>query len=96
MPPPSMLLTQHNFRSLLALPPPAIFYTLVALPPSANFCTLVALPPSANFCTLVALPPSAIFCTLVPVTPSTSPDSYRGTVTQGGPQPCHNAAQTFC
>ncbi|EEW2367627.1 hypothetical protein FQE93_06360 [Escherichia coli] len=72
MPPPSMLLTQHNFRSLLALPALTIFYTLVALPPSANFCTLV------------------------PVTPSTSPDSYRGTVTQGGPQPCHNAAQTFC
>ncbi|HAE7724244.1 TPA_asm: hypothetical protein GNB92_000491 [Salmonella enterica subsp. enterica serovar Typhimurium] len=50
-----------------------------------NFCTLVPLAPSANFCTLVALPPSAIFCTLVPVTPSASPDSYRGTVTQGGP-----------
>ncbi|MBW9989006.1 hypothetical protein FJC74_12855 [Escherichia coli] len=84
MPPPSMLLTQHNFRSLLALPALTIFYTLVKLPPPAIFCTLVALPPSANF------------CTLVPVTPSASPDSYRRTVTQGGPQPCHNATQTFC
>ena len=55
MPPPSMLLTQHNFCTLLALLILVDFYSLLPLPTLINFCSLLALAALPNFCSLLPL-----------------------------------------
>ena len=53
MPPPSMLLTQHNFCTLLALLILVDFYSLLPLPTLINFCSLLALAALPNFCSML-------------------------------------------
>ncbi len=97
VPPPSMLLTQHNFYTLLTLPTLINFCSLLPLATLTNFCSMLPraaltnfcsmLPWAAlvNFCSMLALPALIDFCSLRTWTTTPSPGSYRRTVTQGGP-----------
>ena len=67
MPPPSMLLTQHNFCTLLALLILVDFYSLLPLPTLINFCSLLALAALPNFCSMLPRAALANFCSLLPL-----------------------------
>lgn len=55
MPPPSMLLTQHNFCSLVTLAILINFYSLLPLAILVNFCSTLPLAALANFCSMLPL-----------------------------------------
>ena len=66
MPPPSMLLTQHNFCSLVTLAALANFCSMLPRAALPNFCSMLPRAALTNFCSI--LPRAALpnFCSMLP------------------------------
>ena len=65
VPPPSMLLMQHNFCSLVTLPALVNFCSMLPLAALVDFCSMLALPALANFCSLLSLATLVDFCSML-------------------------------